>query len=185
MTLLITGLILWIAAHFFKRLAPGLRAPMGMAGKGVVAVVLLLSVVLMVKGFRSAGSEEVYAPLAGMGPVNNTLMLIAVFLAGAAKGKGIVAARLRHPMLWGAVVWAIAHLLVNGDQASLVLFGGIGLWALAQMALINRAEGAWQRPAMGPISGDAKIAVATLVLYGLIGWIHIWLGYNPFSGTYS
>ena len=37
---------------------------------------------------------------------------------------------LRHPMLTGVVVWAVAHLLVNGDAASLVLFGWPwALWA--------------------------------------------------------
>ena len=54
MTLLIAGLILWAAAHYFKRLLPAQRASMGAAGKGIVAVLLIASVVLMVMGYRAA-----------------------------------------------------------------------------------------------------------------------------------
>ena len=42
MTLLIIGLALWILVHWFKRLAPNLRASLGDAGKGIVAVLLLV-----------------------------------------------------------------------------------------------------------------------------------------------
>ncbi len=58
----------------------------------------------------------------------------------------------------GVVVWAVTHLLVNGDLASLVLFAALGLWALAEMAVINRAEGPWSPPAQGPIAKDATVA---------------------------
>jgi uncharacterized membrane protein len=73
----------------------------------------------------------------------------------------------------------VAHLLVNGDLASAVLFGGLGLWALAEMLLIGRAE-PWKRPAPGSIKGDARNLVATALIYALIAGIHIWLGHNPF-----
>ncbi len=36
----------------------------------------------------------------------------------------------RHPFLWSAVLWALAHLLVNGDAGSLLFFGSIGITAL-------------------------------------------------------
>ena len=185
MTLLILGLALWVGAHFFKRLAPGPRAAMGEKAKGPVALLILLSVVLMVLGYRGAEWDAVYDPIAGMGHLNNLLMLVSLFLFGAGSAKGVVASKLRHPMLWGMVVWAAAHLLVNGDQASVVLFGGLGLWALAEMVLINRAEGPWTPPAPGPIAKDGKNVVIALVLYAIIAGIHIWLGHNPFLGTYA
>ncbi len=133
MVLLILGLALWIGGHLFKRIAPARRAAMGERGKGVVGLVLLLSVVLMVIGYRGAPYVPVYDPLPGMGHVNNTLMLLAVFLFGVGGTKGLLYPRMRHPMLWGTVIWAVAHLLVNGDLASVILFGGIGLWALGAM----------------------------------------------------
>lgn len=182
---LISGVALWWAAHLFKRLAPEARAGMGGAGRVVMAAAIALAVVLMIWGYRSAEFIPVYTPLPGIGHLNNLLMLISVFLFGVGGTKGTLYPRLRHPMLLGVLVWAVAHLLVNGDVASLTLFGGIGLWGLAQMAAINRT-GPWVPPAPGRgVKGDLMNLVGTLALYGIIAGVHIWLGYNPFLGTYG
>lgn len=183
MTLLALGLILWIAAHLFKRLAPEARAALGDKGKGIVTAAIVLGVVLMILGYRAAEFVPVYAPLPGMGHLNNTLMLIAVFLTGVGGTKGLLYTRLRNPMLLGVILWAVAHLLVNGDAASLLLFGGLGLWAVVQILLINRTP--WDRPTAGRgIKGDAMNLVGTLALYGIIAMIHLWLGHPVFEGTY-
>jgi uncharacterized membrane protein len=185
MTLLVAGLVLWWAAHLFKRIAPGARAGLGDRGKGLVALALLASVVLMVIGYRAADVVPLYAPLPGIGHLNNLAMLIAVYLFGVGGTKGTLYTRMRHPMLWGTVIWAGSHLLVNGDVASVILFGGLGVWALVAMGAINRA-GPWMRPAAGRgIKGDAMNLAGTLVLYGLIAAVHVWLGHNPFMGTYG
>ena len=184
MTMLILGVALWWASHLFKRIAPGPRASMGNAGKGLVTVLSLIAIVLMVQGYRSADFIPLFTPLPGMGHANNTLMLISVFLFGVGGTKGTLYPRMRHPMLWGTVIWSVAHLLVNGDLASLILFGGIGLWALVSMGVIN-ASGPWQRPAAGRgLKGDAMNLVGTLLLFGIIAMIHKWLGHPVFLGTY-
>lgn len=184
MVWILVGLVLWSGAHWFKRLQPGPRAAMGDAGKGVVAVAILAGVVAMVLGYRTAEFVPVYTPIPGIGHVNNLLMLISVFLFGVGGTKGTLYPVMRHPMLWGTVIWAVAHLLVNGDQASILMFGGIGAWALISMALINRS-GVWLRPANGRgVKGDAMNLVGTLVLFGVIAMIHGWLGHPVFLGTY-
>jgi uncharacterized membrane protein len=185
MVFLILGVLLWWGAHLFKRLAPGTRAGMGDKGKGLVVLVLLVSVVLMIVGYRSADLIPVYTPLPGMGHLNNLAMLIAIFLYGVGGTKGTLYPRMRHPMLWGTVIWAASHLLVNGDLASIILFGGIGAWALVAMAAINRA-GPWLHPTEGRgLRGDAMNLVGTLVIYAVLAWVHTWLGHNPFLGTYG
>jgi uncharacterized membrane protein len=184
-TVLILGLAIWYAAHLFKRVAPSARERMGDKGKGVLAIVLLISVGLMIWGYRIAEVVPVYAPIAGMGHLNNLLMLISVYFYGVSGTKGILYPRMRHPMLWGTVIWAVAHLLVNGDQASIVLFGGIGIWAVISMVVINRSQ-EWAPPTNGRgIKGDAMNLVGTLVLFGLIAWIHTWFGLTPFAGTHG
>ena len=185
MQIMILGLVLWTAAHLFKRVLPGLRARMGdIPGKMLVTVLSLSAVILMVIGYRRAEIEPIYTPLAGMGHLNNLLMLISVFLIGVPHSKGIVKQKLRHPMLTAVVVWAFAHLLVNGDMASVVLFGWLGLWAIVSMVLINAQEN-WTPPAEGRIRSDAIGAGITVVVFAIIAGIHIWLGYNPFLGTYG
>lgn len=52
----------------------------------------------------------------------------------------------RHPFLWGVALWALTHLLLNGDSAALVLFGSLLVLALAGPLLID----AKRRRAFGP-----------------------------------
>lgn len=183
---LFLGLALWVGAHLFKRVAPGPRAAlqdrMGDASKALFAVVLVISVVLMVIGYRAWFAPLAYQPPVWGVHVNNTLMLVAVALFGLGSSKSRLRGALRHPMLTGMLVFALAHLLVNGDWASIVLFGTLGLWAVLEMIVINRAAPGWERPAPGTLAGDLRLIVITLVVYGVITAIHAWLGYWPFPG---
>lgn len=182
MTLLIIGLLLWSVAHLFKRLAPNLRARLGNTAKGGVAVALFVSIVLMVLGYRSADTATLWALPAWTTHVNNTLMLLAVALLGLGNSKSRLRGTLRHPMLLGVLTWAVAHLLVNGDLASLVLFGGLGLWSLFQMTAINARQPNWDRWTGGSFVGDIRLGVITVVVYGVIIAIHSWIGLSPIPG---
>ncbi len=44
----------------------------------------------------------------------------------------------RHPFLWGVAIWAVGHLLVNGNAASLILFGSMLILALVGTTSIDR-----------------------------------------------
>ncbi|MDP5335318.1 MAG: NnrU family protein [Paracoccaceae bacterium] len=181
MTLLTLGVILWAAAHFFKRLAPGVRAPMGDKGKGLVAVAIVVSLLMMIFGYRGAEFIHVWAPPAWTVHLNNLMMLAAVFVYGMSATKGRLRGKMRHPQLTAVKIWAVAHLLVNGDLASIILFGGMLAWAVASVILINRSE-VWVRPAPGEAKKDILLVVITLVLFGVMTGIHAWLGVSPFPG---
>lgn len=187
MTVLVIGLVVWTLAHGFKRLMPGTRQ--GLAGslgagpaKGIVALAILVGLVLIVVGFRRAPVLPVYDPPAWGIHVNNLLMLAAVALMGMGRSRGRARSWLRHPMLTGVIVWAVAHLLANGDEASIIMFGWLGLWAVTEIRVINAAEPNWERPPPGPASGDIRLAVITIVVYAAIATVHTWLGYWPFGG---
>lgn len=186
MALLVIGILLWIAAHLFKRIAPGTRADLAArlgAGpaRGIFAALIGLSLVLIVIGFRAAPYVAVYTPPGWTVHLNNLLMLIAVFLFGAANAPSRVKTVLRNPMLTGVLLWAIAHILVNGDLAGLILFGAMGLWAIASMALIDTAA---PRAPVGPVPpmADLRLALISLVVFAAIAGIHAWLGRWPFPG---
>jgi uncharacterized membrane protein len=173
MTLLVPGLILWTAAHLLKPAAPEARASLAASlgagpARGIVA------------GYRGAPVVPVYDPPAWGLHLNNLAMLAAVGLMGVGRSKGRLRSWLRHPMLTGVLVWALAHLLVNGDVASLVLFGWLGAWAVVSMLLINRNQPVWVRPEPGTAAGDLRLVLIALVLYALIAAVHTWLGYYPF-----
>ena len=130
MTLLILGVLLWWAAHLFKRIAPAARASLGNAGKGLVAIALIISIVLMYYGYGDAKATG--AVWWGRNPalvgINNLLMVLAFYLYAASGAKSALARKVRHPQLTAVKTWALAHLLVNGDLASFILFGGLLAW---------------------------------------------------------
>jgi uncharacterized membrane protein len=184
-SILILGLVVWTAAHLFKRAAPDARSGLGAAlgagpSRGVMALAILAGLLLIIVGYRRAPFVPVYDPPSWGIHLNNLLMFVAVALMGAGQSKGRARALLRHPMLTGVLVWALAHLLVNGDQASLVLFGWMAVWAVASMALINAREPAWVRPVPGPWTGDLRLVLIAAVIYAVIATVHTWLGYWPF-----
>jgi uncharacterized membrane protein len=179
---LVLGVLVWTSAHYFKRIAPGVRAAMGNAGKGLVAVLSIGAIVLMVLGYKAA---EV-VPLWDLGGwavhVNNALMLIAVVFVGVGGSKSRLREKMRHPMLIGVLVWMVAHLLVNGDLASLVLFGGLGLWALGSIYLINRDEPEYEGWQGGSQAGDIRLLIISIVVIAVIMGIHFFVGPSPFPG---
>jgi len=62
-----------------------------------------------------------------------------------------------------------------------VLFGGLLLWSVASMLLINRDEPEWQRPGPSGVANEARTVILTGVIVGVIGYFHNWLGYWPFG----
>jgi len=180
-SLLILGLALWWGAHLFKRVAPAQRAAMGQAGKGVVALVIVAAVVLMIFGYRMADGAFFWGRHPATVGINNLLMLVALYLTSPGPSKGALLYRMRHPMLTGVLLWSVAHLLVNGDVPSFVLFGGLGLWTIVEMMVINRAEPDWTPPAKGSLGKDVMFLAISAVLLVVIGYIHGWLGYAAFG----
>lgn len=181
MTLLILGLILWTLAHSFKRLAPEMRARLGEPGKGLVAVLIVISLVAMIYGYRWAAFIPVWYPPGFLVHINNLLMLLAFFVFGMSATTGRLRGKMRHPQLTAVKIWAVAHLLVNGDLASIILFGGMLAWAVWSVILINKAEPNWERPEPGPASKDILLVVITLVTFSVVAAIHYWLGVSPFG----
>jgi hypothetical protein len=133
-------------------------------------------------GYRNTTFVHVWAPPAFMVHVNNLLVLIAIYMMSPAPKRGVLLNRMRHPMLTGFALWAIAHLLVNGDVAAMILFGGLLIWALVEMRVINAAEPDWTPGDPGTLGRDAMFLAASAVLLVIIGYIHAWLGVWPFPG---
>lgn len=185
MAILILGLAIWVIAHVFKRIAPGPRAAlhdrMGDASKGVFAAALFLSVILMVIGYRGAGTVALYAPPAWGVHLNNLAMFFAIALFGLGSSKSQFRGRLRHPQLLGFSLWAAVHLLVNGDLVSVVLFGTLLVWALVEMPLINATAPAPEPYEGGSWKGTLRLLGISAVLYAIISAVHVWLGVWPFG----
>jgi len=185
MMILVLGLLVWGAAHFYKRLMPAQRAAMGDKGKGLVAVLVILSLVMMIYGYRAADFIPVWTPPAFLTGINNVLMVFAFYMYGASAAKPAkvwIGTKVRHPQLTAVKIWAFAHLLVNGDAASILLFGGMLAWAVVSVIMINKAEGPWTPPPQAPARKEYVLIGITLVLVIIVSTVHVLLGVNPFGG---
>ena len=181
MIYILAGLIFWSGVHFWKRIAPKERAKMGDKGKGIVTVGSVLAIVLMVIGYRVSEGTVFWGPSSSLTGINNLLMVFAFYLFAASGAKTKVTKTIRHPQLTAVLVWAGAHILVNGDTPSFLLFGGMAAWAMAEIVVISRAEGPRGPYQAVPIKKEIIAVVATIVVVAIVSAVHALLGYNPFG----
>ncbi|GMG83314.1 NnrU family protein [Paralimibaculum aggregatum] len=188
MTLLIAGLVLWTLAHGLKVFAPGLRARWAASlgetpVKGAVALAIIAAVALMALGYQRADFVALWTPPAWTVHLNNLLMLAALAIYASGAIPGHLRAWIRHPQLTATKIWATAHLIANGDLASVLLFGGLLAWAVATMIGVNKRDGKGPKPAPGSWIWDGVNIVVALALVAGIGWLHNHLGVWPFAGS--
>jgi uncharacterized membrane protein len=187
MLLLVAGVLLWSATHLFSSLGrdarAGLVARIGLNPyKGLYSLLLVLALVLIVIGWRSTPPTSLWLPPAGLRHLAMLLMPIAVILFISARAPTDIKQFIRHPQLTGVKLWAVAHLLANGEQRSIILFGGLLAWAVLEVIFINRRDGARVRP---PRAGLAKTLVSALIgllLTAVLIYAHPWLAGRPVMG---
>lgn len=180
MSVLIFGILLWSGAHLVPSVARPFRASLiesldARKYQGLFALVILAALALIIFGWRSTAPVPVYSVPSWGRVAANLLVLPALVLFIASGIPTNIKRIVRHPQLAGVAVWSAGHLLANGESRSLVLFGGMGLWALITMGAINRRDGAWQRPEPTPLLGDLKPVVAAVVAYGVLLFAHPYL----------
>ena len=163
MALLILGLVLFLGTHAFTMAREPRAALVARLGegpyKGLYSLLSVAGVVLIAIGFgryRAAGYIPVWEPPVWTRHLALLLVWPAFVMFVAPYFPGRIKSTLKHPMLAGVKLWALAHLLANGDLGSILLFGSILAWAV--MARIcgeapRRGPRPW-RP--GDVSGRAE-----------------------------
>ena len=138
MTWLILGLVLFLGAHSIRILAdPWRTRTMAAWGekpfKGVIAALSLLGFYGLIVGYAEVRLQPVViwqSPIATR-HISVLLMLIAsILLVAAHIPANHFKARLGHPMVLSVKVWALAHLLSNGNLADIILFGSFLTWSV-------------------------------------------------------
>jgi uncharacterized membrane protein len=138
MTWLIVGLVLFLGAHATRIFGENWRtqtlATWGEKPfKGVIALVSLLGFYGLVVGYAEVRLQPlvIWQPPLATRHVSVLLMLLAsILLVAAYIPANHVKARLGHPMVLSIKVWALAHLLANGNLADLLLFGSFLAWSV-------------------------------------------------------
>jgi uncharacterized membrane protein len=186
MILLILGLVAWFVLHLFPIFAvqkrAALKESLGGAYMGGYALATVGAVALMTIGYQQAPFVEIWSPPAFLTHLNNLLMVLAIFVFIAGRLPSVVRNKIRHPQLTAVKIWALAHLLVNGDLASIILFGGMLAWAVVALIGTNKRDGkpplAYEATAQGLA---AHIAIAIIVSTVVI-WLHDLAGIWPLPG---
>ena len=186
---LIAGLLLFLGSHSIGIVAPGWReATMARLGtrawKLLIALASIAGFLMLVHGYGVARADApiLYAPPPALRHVTALLMLPVFPLLLATYLPGRIKAAVKHPMLTATKAWALAHLLVNGSVADVLLFGGFLAWAVADRIAVGKR--AVDRPLPGaPPSrwNDVVAIVGGLVLYAVfVGVLHQrWFGVAP------
>ena len=182
--LLTLGILLWAGVHLFTALGGDTRwnliTRLGRQPyRGLYSLALVAAIVLIVFGWKAMPPEALWTPPPAMRHVTLLLMPFALILFISARAPTDIKQFIRHPQLTGVKLWAVAHLLSNGETRSVILFGGLLAWAVAEVIVINRRDGAWQKPA--PV-GAAKTAVSAgigLLLTAILLYAHPWISGMP------
>lgn len=176
MLTLVFGLLLFFAAHLVPtqpELRSGLASRFGEAPyKIAFALVSVAGLALIVVGYAKlqvmAGKNpELWIPPQWLRHVSLLLMLPAMILLVAAYVPSRIRDAAKHPMLAAIKLWAVAHLLANGDLASVVLFGSFLAWAIFDRISVKRrgATGPLGSRKGGPIFNDIVVVGAGTLLY--------------------
>jgi len=147
MTLLLIGLVLFFAPHLIP-MAPARRARMlerlgENRYKIGFSLVTGLGFVLIVWGYMRAPAEPfLYAPWPSARAVAPLALTVAFIFLAAAHTRSHLRAWFKHPMLIGVAIWALVHLLANGELRAVWLFGAFLLYALVDLvsAIQRRAH---------------------------------------------
>lgn len=182
MTKLLIGLLIFFGIHSMSVIALPLRdrlaAKSALSWKVFYSIASVLGIVLIVMGYGELRAEPtiLYTTPFWMRYVAAVLLLpfFVFFLASLLPGR--IQARLKNPLLIAVKTWALAHLLVNGALADVLVFGSFLFWAVAvRLSMKNRAPRHYPRAPQSP-ANDAIVLIAGLALYvATVLWLHEWL----------
>jgi uncharacterized membrane protein len=180
--LMILGLALFVGVHGITT-HRDLRARLiGIGGEAVYklvyAILAFTGIGLIAYGFghyRAAGLIEIWHPPVWTKHIAAVLMLPAVILIVAAYLRGRIYTAVKHPMITGVKVWALAHLIANGDLGSIILFGSLLAWAVYDRISLKRRSDAGGPPI--PVGGPKNDLIAIAV--GIVAYLALAFAFHP------
>ncbi|MGY5801020.1 NnrU family protein [Rhizobium sp. LEGMi12c] len=190
MALLILGIVLFLGLHLIRVVAPGLRtsliASLGEGGwKIAYSIASIIALIVLIYGFGQARDmTPIWSPPFWMSHITILLMLFAMIcLIASLLPAGHIAVRTKHPMVLSVKIWALAHLLSNGDGAAILLFAAFLAWGVILRISLKRRERAGEITLRPFISAkyDLYAVVIGVIVWALIIWkLHAWIiGVSP------
>ncbi len=192
LVVLICGLALFVGGHLVTTMRARRAALIDRFGRnlylGLYSLAAVAGLALIAFGFsryRVGGWIDVWYPGETARQVAIWLTLPATVLMVASYVRGRIYATLKHPMMIGVVMWAVAHLLANGDLGSIILFGGLLGWALYDLWTLRGRDDPGAPPiAVGGRANDAIAIAAGVVVYVALAMVFhpVVIGVPVFGG---
>ena len=180
MLILISGLVLFFGPHFFSAIrsrADGqdLRAKNEGLYMGLYSLISLAGFVLIIYGYGlTRGAGVVYVPPIWLQHINLLLMIPAMVLLVASQiPAGYLKRVSKHPMLVAVKLWAVGHLLANGELNSVILFGSFLAFAVFDRIMVKR-RGDAGGSAVAQVSAKWDIVAAVVGLGAYLVFL-LWL----------
>jgi uncharacterized membrane protein len=176
MLLMLLGLVVLLGTHAFTTMREQRAAVIAKIGegpyKGLYSLVSLAGIIMVAYGYsawRAGGPAQLWYPPVWMRHLALALMIPASILFVAPYVPSRVRNWLKHPMLVGIKTWAVAHLIANGDVATIVLAAAVLAWAVyARISMKHREPVAYPPPTW---AGDTIAVVGGLVLYAVLVYL--------------
>ena len=175
----ILGLVVFLGAHVFVSRRNERAALISRLGRGpylgLFALVSIVGLVLLGFGFaryRAEGLIPVWYPPAWTRQIVVAAMWPASIAVVAAYIPGDIKRVLKHPMLVGVKIWAVAHLCANGDLGGMVLFAAVLAWAVYDRITLKRRSDPGAPPIpLGGRRNDIIAIVVGTILYLALGFV--------------
>jgi uncharacterized membrane protein len=188
--------LLLAAAFWFASGVMRSRLVAGLGANGFRIFYSILSVLALVLLARASGAAETLPLWSAPAWLRLLLALIMLpaflfFAAGllrnptAVGGEALAGQQIRgiqritrHPMLWSFALWALVHVIGNGDLTSLIFFGTFAISAFLGMPSIDRKLAARNPEAAAKLQAETSILPFGAILAGRnrlvlaeIGWL--------------
>ncbi|MCG6204078.1 NnrU family protein [Rhodopseudomonas sp. HC1] len=179
LAVMILGLVLFIGTHVVTTRRDLRGKLIGIGGEAVYkigyAVLAIGGLALIAYGFgayRAHGWIDVWYPPRWTRHLTALLMLPMAILLAAAYSRGRIYAAVKHPMITAVKLWALGHLIANGDLGSIILFGSLLAWAVYDRISLKRRNDAGGPPIpVGGARNDVIAIVAGVVLYLVLAFV--------------
>ena len=178
MIVLFIGVSLFVAIHLLPSFPSIRNSVVDSLGegkyKGLYSLMALAGLILMIYGKAEADFVPIWTPPMWTRYIVWVTMLPALILVVAANMPGNIKRFTPHPMMWSVLLWSLAHLTANGDQASIVLFAPLCAFSIIHIFTAN-ARGAKVQTKVLVASTDVKVLAIGLATYAIFAVAHPYL----------
>lgn len=168
MVVLFIGLMIFFTVHFLRELnvREPLVATLGEpAYKGIYSLISIAGFALIIYGKAYSDFIAIWTPPIWARHITMLLTLIALLLIVISQLPNNLKRYFKHPMLMGVALWGGAHLLVNGDLASIILFGGFLIFSVTKIMTMEKHK-PYIQPGPVTMRWDIMSIIVGCLVYG-------------------